>query len=233
MPNSVHGCWQQMLVTFLEELHAQVPDDDAIPSAAERARTEPVADLMKELVAALAPRHGIVMTNNPALFDGLVLMGIDFQAIWARDIAPESRAACHQYISMLYLLANTISTIPPQLLSTIEGVAQTMASSITQDGQDIPDMSSLLGALAGGGGAGGLASLLGSSMSSLLGGALAEPAEDVSPPLGARRRLPFSEAEPEFEETDAAVAAPPRAPTKVAGSRRNCPRKPKTTKKKK
>ena len=218
MPNSVHGCWQQMLVTFLEELHAQVPDDDAIPSAAERARTEPVADLMKD---------------NPALFDGLVLMGIDFQAIWARDIAPESRAACHQYISMLYLLANTISTIPPQLLSTIEGVAQTMASSITQDGQDIPDMSSLLGALAGGGGAGGLASLLGSSMSSLLGGALAEPAEDVSPPLGARRRLPFSEAEPEFEETDAAVAAPPRAPTKVAGSRRNCPRKPKTTKKKK
>lgn len=224
---SVFGCWQQMLVTFLEELQAQVPDDEQVKAALQTAKEAERDQLMKEFAATLAPRHAIVMTNDPALFDGLVLLGIDFQAIWARDLAPESRTACHQYISMLYLLASTINSIPPQLLGTIESVAQSIASSVSQD-DETPDIGSLFGALMGGatggatGGANPLAALLGGGMASMLGGggALAGGSEERSPPAARNgpRRLTFDQ-------------QPPTAPRKVGNARRSDVRKPAPRKK--
>ena len=181
-----------MLVTFLEELQAQLPDETQVAQALDRARSEASDELMREFNEALTPKRAIIMANDPALFDNLAVFGIDFQAIWEKDLAPESRAACYQYFGILYMLGSTISSIPPQLLSTIESVAQSLASSISADAQgSIPDMASLFGALAGGQSS-QLTSLLNSSMASMLTNALAtqEAAEDGPAQVGVDRQHP-------------------------------------------
>lgn len=207
-PTTVMGCWKQMLVTFLEELQAQLPEDSQVARALERANTEPGEQLMQEFSESLAPKRAIIMASDPALFQGLTLLGIDFQAVWEKDLAPESREACYQYFGILYMLASTISSIPPQLLSTIESVAQGLASSISDaDGGQgsLPDMASLFGALAGGGGPNQLSGLLNSSMAAMLSNALATPRQEAGPPAN-REHAPR--------------ATGRQQPRRVAGSRR-------------
>ena len=80
-----------------------------------------------------------------------------------------TKNAIWQYLQTLNILGMTITTIPADMLSMVEGAAAKCAESMQGGGGDEKSMmsgmsglfSSMSGLLGGGGGAGGLAGLLG------------------------------------------------------------------------
>ena len=61
------------------------------------------------------------------------------------DASEQTKSAIWQYMNTLYVLATTISSIPSNLLSTIEGMAEKCAGEMDlENGQEMPDMATLM-----------------------------------------------------------------------------------------
>ena len=157
--------FNSMLKNFLDELDSTFPDVTAIRVYNEGFDTLVKANVRKPLqifMEAVSPHADAVMRRDPGLFSTLNLGGIDFKGLWASDISDATRNAIWQYLHMLFLLATTVSSVPPELLSSIESVAQNCADKMQHGEMDFSSMSKML---MGGGGAegllGGLGGLLG------------------------------------------------------------------------
>jgi hypothetical protein len=153
--------FNSMLKNFLDELSSTFPDVAAIRVYTEGFDTLVGANARKPLqvfMEAVSPHADAVMRRDPELFSTLNLGGIDFKMLWASDISDATRNAIWQYLHMLFLLATTVSSVPAELLSSIESVAQNCADKM-QDGQ--MDFSSMSKLLMGGGAEGLLGGLLG------------------------------------------------------------------------
>ena len=101
---------------------------------------------MKLFLAALAPYTDMVMARDNALFQQPIQLpgGIDLKAIWASDMSDGTREAIWKYITTLYVLGTTVSSLPPEMLRTIENVAQQCASEIKAGNADFGSMTSML-----------------------------------------------------------------------------------------
>lgn len=168
------SAFNQMMRGFLEELHATFPEEPKVGLV-----LEAFDDLcginakkpMELFVAALAPHQALVMAKDPALFQQRIELpgGLDMSALWAKpDVDQSTRDAVWQYLQMLFMLGTTVQSLPPQLLATIESVAQSCATQMPA---------------AGAGGAGGLPDLgalshmLVSGLSGLMGGSIGAAAQ--------------------------------------------------------
>ena len=171
---STTHAFNQMLTNFLEELVEVFPEVPAIKAYASSLQTLVSANARKPMelfMAAASPHADAIMGRDNALFDSLELGNIDFKALWNSDISDNTRAAIWQYIHMLFLLGTTVSAMPPELLESIESIAQGCAEKMANDpNATMPDLSAMTSMLMGGGG-GGLGGA-GGLMSSLLGGGL-------------------------------------------------------------
>jgi hypothetical protein len=70
------------------------------------------------------------------------LKEINIKKWWTDDLSENTKSAIWQYMNTLFVLGTTITSIPQELLKTIEGVAEQCAGKMG-DG-DVPDMSSLM-----------------------------------------------------------------------------------------
>lgn len=158
------SAFNTLFKTFVTELAETFPEQQRLKAFANGFDDLVAANarkIMEVFVATLAPHSDLVMTKNPKLFDQPLDIGVDISALWkSPDVSENTREAVWQYIHSLFLLGTTCMHVPPELLSTIESVAQTCASRM-QDG-DTVDMSSMasmfvngLGSIIGGGGGGG------------------------------------------------------------------------------
>jgi hypothetical protein len=99
-------------------------------------------------INAMGPHIELVMAKDERLFEkDLGFMGeLQIQKLWAQeDLSQNTRDAIFKYLSTLCILSATINSLPPELLSTIETVAEDCASKIKQGGSaDIASMTSML-----------------------------------------------------------------------------------------
>jgi hypothetical protein len=159
------SAFNQMMRNFLEELHATFPEEPKVGLV-----LESFDDLcginqkkpMELFVAALAPHHALVMAKDPALFQQPIALpgGLNMSALWAKpDVDQSTRDAVWQYLQMLLMLGTTVQSLPPQLLATIESVAQSCASQMPSGAGPgaMPDLGALSNMLVS-----GLGSLMGS-----------------------------------------------------------------------
>jgi hypothetical protein len=205
--------FNSMLKNFLDELCSTFPDVAAIRVYTEGFDTLVKANARKPLqmfMEAVSPHTDAVMRRDPELFSTLSLGGIDFKTLWASDISDATRNAIWQYLHMLFLLATTVSSVPPELLSSIESVAQNCADKMQEGQMDFSSMSKML--MGGGAGAegllGGLGGLLGGMGMGGMGGAEGFGDIDID-----------AADEPEGAPADA-VCRRPKPATKKAGGRR-------------
>lgn len=142
-----------LLTQFLDELRTSFPEETGLALAAES-----VADLckinvrkpMELFVAALTPHAALVTSKNPDLFnqDLQLPAGLDIRSLWAKeDVPEETRNAIWSYVQMLFMLGTTVINLPPELLATIESVAQTCAAQMAEGGgggMNFADLSQML-----------------------------------------------------------------------------------------
>lgn len=177
-----------MLKNFLEELADVFPEEMQIRVFLEGfdalAALNPRGPL-DMFVESVQPHAQLAMAKDVALFDRLAFPGgIDFARLWKTDISDNTREAIWQYINLLLMLGTTVHSMPPEMLQSIETVAQSCADQM-QDGQ--LDFSKLGGMLMGslgalGGGAGELAALAAGDDDT--------PSVDDIAPQPAARRVP-------------------------------------------
>lgn len=165
---STTHAFNQMLTNFFEELVEVFPDVPDIKAYADSLPTLISANTRKPMelfMAATAPHADAIMAKDDSLFDNLKIASIDFKTLWTSDISDNTRAAIWQYVHMLFLLGTTVSAMPPELLESIESIAQGCADKMNANpGAPMPDLAAMTSMLMGGaGGGGGL-------MQSLLGG---------------------------------------------------------------
>jgi hypothetical protein len=182
------AAFNALFKSFVEDLSCTFPEERRLALFCESFDDLVKVNARKPLelfVAAMAPHAQLVMTKDPALFDQPLEVGIDISALWkSKDVSDVSREAIWKYLHSLFLLGTTAVHVPPQLLETIESVAQTCADRMQsggdggEHGMDLAGMASMfvngMSSISGGnGGAGQLpAGLL---------GALGAPAGDKRP----------------------------------------------------
>ncbi len=193
---STTHAFNQMLTNFMEELVEVFPEVPSIKAYASSLQTLVSANARKPMelfMAAASPHADAIMARNNVLFETLELGNIDFKALWNSDISDNTRSAIWQYIHMLFLLGTTVSAMPPELLESIESIAQGCADKMANDpNATMPDLSAMTSMLmGGGGGAGGLmSSLLGGGLGALGGGGGGNSAEDMLKSLDAPSTAP-------------------------------------------
>ena len=140
------NAFNSLFKRFLEDLAGTFPEAPALTTMVNSFDALVAINARKPMdmfVSALAPHSDMVMTKNPKLFDQPLDIGIDISTMWKTDISDGSRDAIWQYIHTLFLLGTTCLHVPPELLNTIESVAQTCAARL-QDGEtDMSSMASL------------------------------------------------------------------------------------------
>lgn len=131
-----------LMKQFLEALAMTFPDHDEIclfqtmfDDLVKTNHRKPVDLFMN----ALQPYSDMVMRKDNTLFDQPISLGnkIDLSALWKEDLSDTSRDAIWKYIHTLFLLGTTVRTLSPELLTTIDGIAQNCADKIKSGNADL------------------------------------------------------------------------------------------------
>jgi hypothetical protein len=157
--------FNSMMGQFLEELAGVFPDVPEISQFKDLYPALTAANARKPLevfMAAAGPVQDRVMAKDASAFGELRLGSIDFAQLWASEgLTQSTRDAIWQYLHMLLLLGSTVLSVPPELLNSIESVANSCADKITSGDMDFSAVTQMLMGGGGGGGLGALAGLMG------------------------------------------------------------------------
>jgi hypothetical protein len=95
------------------------------------------------MMETLAPHGEKIMNNDRTFFeeDLHLGMGLKLNQLWQEDLDDDTRDAIANYVSTLFMLGMTLKSIDPNLMQQIEGIAQTAAMGMKQQGKmDVASM---------------------------------------------------------------------------------------------
>ena len=160
------AAFNHMLKRLLQDLQTAFPGNGKINTllAGFDLFTEANPNIaMDVFVDSVGPHADKLETRDSTLFDHVRIPGgIDLSSLWS-VMTDGNKNATWEYLTMLYALGVTVKNMPPELLQSIECLAQNCASKIENGNLDISQLGSMLGTLMGGaGGGGGGSDMLGS-----------------------------------------------------------------------
>lgn len=135
--------FNDMLKVFMDELAEVFPESKDIAMFA--TSLDDVISVnakmpMQIFMDAVGPHAKRVAARDEHLFDVLQFPGIDFKAMWSSDISSGTKDAIWQYISTLLLLGTTVSSVPEDVLASIEQMAAECAQKIQDGDLSMEDM---------------------------------------------------------------------------------------------
>ena len=99
---------------------------------------------LNSFMEAFGPHATMIMGRDASLFEheALSLGGaVDIKKMWhSPDLSDATRDAMWQYLTTLYVLGSTIQSMPPEILGTIESVAQDCASKVESGQMNMADI---------------------------------------------------------------------------------------------
>jgi hypothetical protein len=112
---------------------------------------------LKAFMDAFGPYSNLIMNRDETLFEqeDISLGGtINLQKLWrSSDISDATRDAIWQYLMTLYVLGSTITSMPPEILQSIEAMAGDCATKVETGqmsmGDLMPALMSSMGSLMG------------------------------------------------------------------------------------
>jgi hypothetical protein len=153
--------FNDMLSQFLVELHKTFPDETGIKKMTTSfemlKKTNPrlIVDGFMKGVTPYADR--ISAKDEKFILEEIekidLLKDLNIKSYWDR-MSPNTKAATWQYLQTLYMLGTTITAIPAETLSLIEGIAKDCADKMQTEGGEIDQdalmkmMGSMLGGMA-------------------------------------------------------------------------------------
>ena len=139
--NASVDAWNVYLKKFMVELCETFPDCpelfvlvaaiDAMILEDPKSVMKKFMDEMNPFAAALQRRDDNVFLKEEVDF----LKRLNLKKFWTPELEPETKQAIWDYLQHLLVMANTISSVPPQLLRALEKYSEKITASIP-DGQD-------------------------------------------------------------------------------------------------
>ena len=135
---------------FLNELKETFPEEKKLKLyynsfvTMKKANPRKILDIFMQNAS---PHASLITSRDESLFNNEIIPDVDLSKLWNDDLDDDTKNAIWQYINTLYVLGSTINSIPSNLLSTIEGVAEQCASQMSESGtsgENMPDMNALL-----------------------------------------------------------------------------------------
>jgi hypothetical protein len=151
--------FNDMLSQFLVELHKTFPDETGIKKMTTSfemlKKTNPriIVDGFMKGVTPYADR--ISAKDEKFILEEIekieMLKDLNIKSYWAR-MSPATKAATWQYLQTLYMLGTTITAIPAETLSLIEGIAKDCADKMQTEGGEIDQdaLMKMMGSMLGG-----------------------------------------------------------------------------------
>ena len=128
--------FNDMLEQFINELKETFPEDKTFKKFSvtfDIMRKANPRKCVDSFMKNVSPYSGKIMTKDESVFGDLDL-DIDIKKYWNGDLSQTTKNAIWQYLQMLNVLGMTITTIPPEMLSMVEGMASKCAESMTGSG---------------------------------------------------------------------------------------------------
>ena len=151
--------FNDMLTQFLVELHKTFPEEKGIKKMTTSfellKQTNPrlIVDGFMKGVTPYADK--ISSKDESFLLEEIetidFLKDLNIKSYWER-MSPNTKAATWQYLQTLYMLGTTITAIPAETLSMIEGIAKECADKMGTDGGEIDQdaLMKMMGSMLGG-----------------------------------------------------------------------------------
>lgn len=137
------SAFNQTLQEFLNELSEVFPEEVGIKTQKQKFKLDTVTDTNDALdfVMPILAKHADGISKRED--DTIVLINeafpeFSFTNLWKSDISDNTRKAIWDYLNTLLMLGTTIKTIPTNMLSEIEKIAQSCVSQM-QENKTQPD----------------------------------------------------------------------------------------------
>ena len=151
--------FNDMLSQFLVELHKTFPDETGIKkmtTSFELLKTTNPRLIVDGFMKGVTPyANRISAKDEKFILEEIekieMLEDLNIKSYWAR-MSPATKAATWQYLQTLYMLGTTITAIPAETLSLIEGIAKDCADKMQTEGGEIDQdaLMKMMGSMLGG-----------------------------------------------------------------------------------
>lgn len=133
------GAFTEMLQEFLGNLAAMFPDHAPLQEAktivnlAVKADAKSVVDRFMKEIQPFADR---IRTRDTTVFadasKGDLFQHLHLDEIWARKLSDKTRESIWSYLNTLLVIGTMLTSLSPDMLSTIEGMAEKIAANPEQ-----------------------------------------------------------------------------------------------------
>ena len=151
--------FNDMLSQFLVELHKTFPDETGIKkmtTSFEMLKQTNPRIIVDGFMKGVTPyANSISAKDEKFILEEIekieMLKDLNIKSYWAR-MSPATKAATWQYLQTLYMLGTTITAIPAETLSLIEGIAKDCADKMQTEGGEIDQdaLMKMMGSMLGG-----------------------------------------------------------------------------------
>jgi len=151
--------FNDMLSQFLVELHKTFPDETGIKkmtTSFEMLKQTNPRLIVDGFMKGVSPYADKISANDEKFILEEIekielLKDLNIKSYWAR-MSSNTKAATWQYLQTLYMLGTTITAIPAETLSLIEGIAKDCADKMQTEGGEIDQdaIMKMMGSMLGG-----------------------------------------------------------------------------------
>jgi len=144
-----YQAFNSMMEEFLNELVETFPEEKALKIEVTKFNTLRKTNSKKVVegfMHAIGPYQSDISNKNENIMkrtDIDFLKKINIEKWWTSELSENTKDAIWSYLNTLVMLGTTITSIPSDMLKTIESVAEQCASSMDGDSSQPPNMNSL------------------------------------------------------------------------------------------
>ena len=148
-----YQAFNSMMEEFLNELVETFPEEKALKLEVAKFQTLRKANSKKVVegfMHAIGPYQNDIQQKNETLMTENnieFLKKMNIKKWWSKDLSRNTKDAIWSYLQTLVMLGATITSIPADMLKTIESVAEQCASSMEGDSSGAPNMGALFSGL--------------------------------------------------------------------------------------
>src|SRR6056300_1369909 len=153
------SAFNDMLSQFLVELHKTFPDETGIKkmlTSFELLKTTNPRLIVDGFMKGVSPYADKISAKDENFLLNEIeniefLKELNIKKYWSK-MTPNTKAATWQYLQTLYMLGTTITAIPAETLSLIEGIAKDCADKMQTEGGEIDQdaLMKMMGSMLGG-----------------------------------------------------------------------------------
>ena len=141
------SAFNEMLDQFLVELKETFPEDPSFKkyyNSFDIMRSANPRKCVEVFMKEISPYSSQIMAKDESVFKSIEL---DIKKHWGPDLSDGTKGAIWQYLQTLNILGMTITSVPPEMMSAVESLAENMAANMQSTGS--VDMKSMMSGVSG------------------------------------------------------------------------------------